>query len=178
MAPLLAAFPDAPISRAIVAAADDTLTAIDYLKRNDRRLRLDMSRLGVVGSSAGAITANHVAYVLDDHGIRGRRIAFVGSLWGGILAAAPEGRGDVWAVQLERGEPALFVVHGDADRTVPVRLSDDLFARVRTPGVTGEYHRIAGGGHGYAQSRFFMANVGRGQTPFDRLLRFAGAELR
>jgi acetyl esterase/lipase len=176
--PLLAALPEAPISRAIAASADDTLTAIDYLKRNARRLRLDMGRLGLVGSSAGAITANHVAYVLNDHGIRGRPIKFVGSLWGGILVRPPEGRGNAAAVQLERGEPAFFAVHGDRDRTVPVQLSDDLFARARDKRVPVEYHRVQGGAHGFPGSRFFTANVGRGQTPFDRLLRFAGAELR
>ena len=177
MAPLVAAMPDAPFSRAAVSASDDTLTAIDYLRRNARALRIDKSRMGLVGSSAGAITADHIAYVLDDHGIRGRPIKFVGSLWGGILVPPAEGRGIVAAVQLERGEPPLFAVHGDADQTVPVALSDSLFARARAQRVRAEYHRIEGGTHGYAGAKFFSEKVARDQTSLDRLLRFAGAAL-
>ena len=169
--PLLDALPDQPRSRAIVAAVDDTLTAIDYLRRNARKLRIDARRLGLVGSSAGAVTADHVAYTLDDHGIRGRRIRFVGSLWGGILVSPG-------AAQLERGEPALFAHHGDADRTVPVQLSDRLVERARAQRVRREYHRVAGAGHGYPGSRFFTAEVRDGQTSFGRLLRFGRLALR
>jgi para-nitrobenzyl esterase len=166
VAGLAADMPKVPLFTAMTAAVDDTLTAMRYLRANARRLRIDMDRLGLIGSSAGAITADHVGYALDDHDMRRRKVRFVASLWGGIFA--PPG-----AAQLERREPALFAVHGDADPTVPVELDDQLVARARRQRVPNEYHRIAGGGHGYDGSRFFTEQVVGSQTPFDRLLRFA-----
>ena len=172
---LLAKAPGAPVYRAMVAAVDDTLTAVSWLRRNAGRLRLDVARLGLVGGSAGAITADHVAYALDDAGVRGPRVRFVGDLWGGIFIPADQRAA---AAQLERGEAQLFAVHGDADRTVPVTFDDALVARARAVGVRAEYHRIPGGGHGFAGTGFFTRRVTGGQTPFRRLLGFATRAVR
>src|SRR5262245_12142321 len=101
------------------AAVDDTLTAIAYLRTHAKNLGIDPDRMGVAGSSAGAVTADHVAYTLDDHGIAPPHLRFAGSLWGGIFAPAPT-RGADPVTQLGKGEPALFAVHGDADPVVPV----------------------------------------------------------
>lgn len=173
--PLLAEAPGAPVYRAMAAAVDDTLTAVSWLRRNARRLRLDVARLGLIGGSAGAITADHVAYALDDAGVRGPRVRFVGDLWGGIFIPADQRAA---AAQLERGEAQLFAVHGDADRTVPVTFDDALVARARAVGVRAEYHRIPGGGHGFAGTGFFSRRVTGGQTPFRRLLAFATRAVR
>jgi acetyl esterase/lipase len=88
--PLLDGLPRGDESAGLAAAVDDTLTAADYLNDHATELNLDISRLGVIGSSDGAVTADHVAYVLDDYGIPGPRVTLAGSLWGGILAAPPE----------------------------------------------------------------------------------------
>lgn len=159
-----------PVFRGIVAAVDDTLTAVGWLRRHARRLRID-GRLGLVGSSAGAFTANHVAYALDDYGVDGPRVRFVGNLWGGI--ALPVG-----ASAVERRDARLFAVHGTADRTVGIGLGDALVARARAVGVPAEYHRVEGGGHGYAGSGFFTREVAPGRTAFDRLRAFAERALR
>ena len=171
VARLAADMPKVPLFRAMTAAIDDTLTATDYLRAHAKKLGIDIRRLGLIGSSAGAITADHVGYVLDDHGVKRPPVRFVASLWGGILA--PGG-----PAQLERGEAALFAVHGDADPTVPVTLDDQLVARARRQHVRNEYHRIQGGAHGYDRSGFFTLEVVGSQTPFDRLLRFANMALR
>ena len=172
---LLAEAPAAPVYRAMVAAVDDTLTAVSWLRRNATRLRLDVGRLGLIGGSAGAITADHVAYALDDVGVRGPRVRFVGSLWGGIFIPPDQ---PAAAEQLERGEARLFAVHGDADTTVPVTFDDALAARARAVGVRTEYHRIPGGRHGFPATGFFTRPVTGGQTPFRRLLGFATRALR
>jgi acetyl esterase/lipase len=177
IARLTAALPRQSFFTGVLAAVDDTLTVTRYLERNARRLRVDRRRIGLVGTSAGALTANHVAYTLDDHGIKGPRIRFVGSLWGGIVVPPPKpARGGV--NQLERGEAALFAVHGDKDPTAPVALSDQLTARARAQEVRTAYHRIAGGTHGFAGTRFFTRKVAGSQTALDRLVAFARAELR
>jgi acetyl esterase/lipase len=174
VAPLLGGLPEGDRSRAVVAAVEDTLKAIRFLRRRADRLRIDPARIGLVGTSAGAITADHVAYVLDDYGIRRPKIRFVGSLWGGILIGSRGGGNP--AEQLERGEAALFAAHGDRDPTLSVALSDQLVERARAQRVPHEYHRIAGGGHG--PPRFFTEPVAGDDTAFDRLLAFARTHLR
>jgi acetyl esterase/lipase len=168
--PLLDALPDIPIRAAVVAAADDTLTALRFLRAHARQLRIDPDRLGLIGASAGAITADQVAYALDDLGIAVPRIRFVGSLWGGIP--------DVLGAQgLRRGEAPLFSVHGDADPTVPVAWEDALQARARAQGVRAVYDRVPGGAHGYGGTQFFTRDTGRGLTAYERLLAFAEQHL-
>ena len=82
VARVAAAAPDRPVFDGMVAAVDDTLTALDWLRDRDRaaRLGVDRARIGLVGGSAGAITAGHVAYALDDIGVAAPRIRFVGDL--------------------------------------------------------------------------------------------------
>jgi acetyl esterase/lipase len=173
---LTAAAPDLPVFTAMVAAVDDTLTALDWLQAHARRIGVDARRIGLVGGSAGAITADHVAYALDDFGVAAPRIRFVGDLWGGVFLKAPSAA--TGAAQLERGEARLFCVHGTADRTVPVTLDDALVARARAVGVPVEYDRIDGAGHGFANTGFFVRDVTAGMTPYERLLRFATRALR
>ena len=178
VARVAAAAPDFPVFSGMVAAVDDTLTALDWLRDHDRaaRLGVDRNRIGLVGGSAGAITAGHVAYALNDIAVPAPRIRFVGDLWGGLFLTAP-GAGS-GAAQLERGEAALFAVHGSGDRTVPVDLDDALVARARSVGVRTEYHRIPGAGHGFGAIGFFTRNVAGDETAYERLLRFARVALR
>lgn len=178
VAPAAAAVPlAAPLFNGMVTAIDDALRATKWLRGHSRRLRVHPRRLGIAGGSAGAITADHVAYALDDLGIKAPRFRFVGDLWGGIfipLADGPEAAAD----QLERGEAALFAVHGSADSVVPVVFDDLLVARAEEVGVPVEYHRIEGAGHGFGPTGFLTGEVAPGETAFDRMLDFAQDALR
>lgn len=166
--------PSADFSRAAVTTVEDTLTAIRYLRGHARRLGIDPGRIGLVGGSAGAITADHIAYVLDDYGIEPPKISFVGSLWGAILIQSRDG-GNA-ASQLEEGEAPLFAAHGDRDPSIPVEMSDDLVARARAQHVPSEYVRISGGGHD--PPTFFTGGVSGKETGLQRLVAFAVAQLR
>jgi acetyl esterase/lipase len=177
VAALIDAVPAVPTAPAQVAAIEDTLTAIDYLREHAKRWRVDPDRIGLIGSSAGAFTVDAVAYALDDHDIAAPEVAFVGSLWGGLILAAPGGSEAQPVDQVEAGEAALFAVHGDADSTVPVAQSDVLVAAADAAGIPNEYHRIPRGGHGYLPSGFVDRLVAGNQTAFDRLLAFAEARL-
>ena len=170
VAPLLRGLPRSPIRRAVVAAVDDTLTAIGFLRRNAGRFGLDPARVGLVGASAGAMTAAHVAYVLDDYGIARPPLRFVGELWGGILIGKP--------AQLAPGDAPLFAVHGTGDRAVAVSFSDALVRRANEVGVAAEYVRVPGGGHGFRASGFFTWQGADGLTPYTRLVRFARSALQ
>jgi len=167
------AYPDAP---AVAAAVQDALTAVDYLRHNASKLRIRTSRLGLLGSSAGAVTVDSVAYTAPGYGIRVPRLRFVASLWGGMIVPAPGGRPAITG--LRRGAPPLFLVHGDADKTVPVALSDAMYARARDQRVAAEYYRIAGAGHGWSASRIYTQRTPGGQTVFDRMVDYAVGRLR
>ena len=119
VAPLVKGGTPENFSRGAVAAVEDTLKAIRFLRRRAKRLHIDPTRIGLVGGSAGAITSDHIAYVLDDYGIKQPIIRFVGSLWGGVLIGAPNGGSP--PSQLEKGEAALFAAHGDRDPTFRCR---------------------------------------------------------
>jgi para-nitrobenzyl esterase len=172
VAPVTAAVPDVPIFVAAVAAVDDTLTALDWLQDHAKQLRIRRKGFGLVGESAGAITAAHVAYTLDDFGVAAPQFRFVADLWGGIIFDI-----GALATQLEAGEAPLFVVHGTADNVVPAFLDDRLVARAREVGVPVEYHRIEGAGHGARATGFFTREVLPGQTAFERMLDFAEKHL-
>jgi fermentation-respiration switch protein FrsA (DUF1100 family) len=120
------------------------------------------------------MTADHIAYVLDDYGITRVPITFVASLWGGIVIASPDGKNA--ATQLDTGEAPLYAAHGELDRIVPVSLSDQLVARAAEQGVQYEYHRLKGVGH--EPEEFYTEPVTNGQTSFDRMLNFAVAKSR
>ena len=164
------AYPDAD---AVAAAAEDAGSALDYLRRNASRLGVRTSRIGLLGSSAGAVTVDNVAYVAPNYGIRVPKLRFVASLWGGMIVPTPGGRAAV--NNLGRGDPPLFLVHGDADRTVPVGFSDAMSARARSVKVPAEYHRLAGAGHGWSIASRPTAS---GQSVFDRLIDYAARRLR
>lgn len=147
--PLLPALLAALLSAAIAAAVDDTLTATDYLRAHARGLGIDIRRLGLVGSSAGAITADQVAYVLDDHGIRGPRLRFAASLWGGLIVARRRDGAGSRRSSSSAGSPPCSPCPA-----TPIR-------RSRSRSTTSFTRRV----------------VGR-QTSFDRLLMFARTALR
>jgi acetyl esterase/lipase len=173
VARVAAALPKAPVFGAMTAAVDDTLSALHYVTAHRAELGVDPHALGLIGSSAGAITVDHVAYALDDHHVDRPTIRFVASLWGGMFVTPPAGKGGLAANQLEQREAALFAVHGDADNQVPVELDDQLVARAKAEHVPAEYYRVPGGGHGYVASQFFTRKVVGDDTAFDRLIEFA-----
>lgn len=168
--------PEYPEPPAVAAASQDALSALEYLRGHASKLRIRTSRLGLVGSSAGAVTVDNVGYVAPNYGIRVPRLRFVASLWGGLIVPAPGGKPAV--TNLGRGDPPLFLVHGDADRTVPVQLSDAMFARAQAERVSAEYYRIAGGGHAWTPSGIYTQRTPSGRTVYDRLIDFAVGRLR
>jgi len=168
--------PGYPDPGAVAAATQDTLTAVDYLRGRAKSLRLRTSRIGLVGSSAGAVTVDNVGYVAANYGLRVPKLRFVASLWGGLIVPAPRAKQAV--TNIRRGDPPLFLVHGDADRTVPVQLSDAMYARARAERVPAEYYRTAGKAHGWAGSGIFTERTPAGPTIFDRMIDFAAGRLR
>ncbi|NNE75291.1 MAG: alpha/beta hydrolase, partial [Acidimicrobiales bacterium] len=151
--------------KGFVAAIDDTLTAIDFLHQRD-----DVFAPWTIlwGSSAGAITSLNVAYILDDFGIEGPRIAAVIDLWGGFYATpdGPPFEGP--------NEPPLFIVHGTADPTVPYALTENIVNWQAQVGNPVEVHAIVGAGHGV---NMFTNEASPGVSLYQRSVDFLDEQL-
>jgi len=46
-------------------------------------------------------------------------------------------------------DPPFLVVHGDRDGTVPIAQAESLVAALKAAGVSVQYLRVEGGGHGF-----------------------------
>lgn len=141
-------------------AAEDAYAAHRWLLANTA---VDPERMFIGGASAGAVSALTLAFSADDFGIPDPpRFLGVVDLWGLIFQLD----------HVEAGEAAIFIVHGDADATVPFVLSEQLVARATDVGVPFELHRVPGADHGFANVPFFTDGPEPGVTYLDRLVLF------
>ncbi len=138
------------VQRSMNAAAQDAAKALRWLRANAASFNLDPGRIAIGGSSAGAITSLFSAYQEADTIGPNAEVSVVLDLWGGMYGA--ESLVDV-------GDPPVFIVHGTADPTVPVELSEDLVSQLQASAVDYRYFPIEDAGHG-PWSRFFNDQVG------------------
>lgn len=115
--------PERPLASALVAALDDTLTALEYLHA---RPDVDSSQTVLWGNSAGAITAAYVGYAMDDFDIDSPPVSAVISNSGGFIDgvdAAAEFIDD------DGSEGAIFMTHATGDSVVPFALAQAIVDR-------------------------------------------------
>ena len=162
--------PRYPLS-AIVA---DTRRAVRFIRQHAGEYGVDPSRIGVFGSSAGGQLALLLGTTADSGDPsaseavlrESSRVAAVVAFfpptdlarWGTqpIRQAFPAMRlTDAEAAEYSpirfvspRAAPAL-IVHGDADRTVPIVEGETMHAALTNAGVPASFMRIAGAGHGF-----------------------------
>jgi acetyl esterase/lipase len=153
------------------AAMDDTLTAIDWLNGQAQSRQLDLSRLVLMGGSAGAIDSLHTAYALDDLGIPVRRIAAVLDFWGAFNLDDTNVASD-GVVFMEKREPPVFIVHGTADVEVPILYGYAIFARAKQVKVPSHLIVVPDGRHGFNNINIFTTLANRNETIFQRSVRF------
>jgi acetyl esterase/lipase len=134
--------PGAACANAALAAKHDAQAAVRWMRSRDSRLRIDKSRVGIGGSSAGGVTALLVGTGADDVGDSGNpgersSVGATVSISGG-LPGRPRIDG--------RDAPALFF-HGTNDPTVPydwARANADAYAQAGVPVVL---ETLTGAGH-------------------------------
>lgn len=158
------------------AAVQDARCAMAWVAREADRYRLDPGRVVVMGSSAGghlALLAGmmgaksdidlpacgpvpRAAAIVDFYGPSDLRPESVGAWhspsinkWIGEGADAAALAARMSPVTLvHKGQPPVFIVHGDADDVVPIQSSKLLKEALDRAGVPSEFHIVPGGGHG------------------------------
>jgi dienelactone hydrolase len=127
---------------AALEAKHDAQAAIRWLRANAAAHRIDAGRIGIGGSSAGAVTATLVGLFSEDVGSSGNpgfpsTVGGFQSLSGGLPNALFAGPGDA---------PGLLIA-GTADGVVPYQWSADTAAALTNAGVLNFLLRLNGAGH-------------------------------
>ena len=134
-------------SNAIAAAVEDGIAAINWAKRNEKLYNIDSGQIVLMGSSAGAIAANLMAYVADDlvpnYDLKLRGVV---SISGEILG------GEKF---IDKDDPPIFLVHSAKDPYVSVESADLMKSQMSVLGLYSPYARLEGTGHSLASISFY-----------------------
>lgn len=124
-------------SRAIALAQEDGLEAIRWVRAHAGEYGINPERIGIMGFSAGGMTAMNVATAYD----AGSRPDFVGVIYG----AAPER-------PVPKDAPPVFIAVA-ADDGILAHASVPIFEDWRAAGKSAELHVYAAGEHGFGMRR-------------------------
>ncbi len=160
------------------AAVEDTRCALVYLIKNARALNIDVNKIVIMGGSAGGHLAlmggllgnDHrfdsncagaenikVAAIIDKYGITdvwdwgyGTNVTSKSATrWLGDKASDKKFAASVSPITyVNKNSPPVFIVHGDADPTVPYQQSVELHKKLKDAGVVTEFITVPGGQHG------------------------------
>jgi acetyl esterase/lipase len=160
------------------AAVEDTRCALIYLIKNAKALNIDANKIVIMGGSAGGHLAlmggllgnNHlfdtncpgvenikVAAIIDKYGITdvwdwayGKDIRSKSATnWLGNKAKDSSFATSVSPIHyITKNSPPVFIVHGDADPTVPYQQSVALHKKLVEANVKTEFITVPGGLHG------------------------------
>ncbi|HQV61849.1 MAG TPA: alpha/beta hydrolase [Chitinophagaceae bacterium] len=160
------------------AAVEDTRCALIYLIKNAAALNIDVNRIVIMGGSAGGHLALmggllgndyrfdgncpgvqniKVAAIIDKYGITdvwdwgyGKNLTSKSATrWLGDKANDKEFAMSVSPVNyVTKNSPPIFIVHGNADPTVPYQQSVELYKKLQELGVQSEFITVEGGLHG------------------------------
>jgi acetyl esterase/lipase len=160
------------------AAVQDARCALIYLIKNAKQLNIDVNRIVVMGGSAGGHLALMAGVLGNDHrfdnncpGADNIKIAAIidkygitdvwdwaygpnltsksATQWLGSKAKDEAFAKSVSPIYyVTKNSPPIFIVHGDADPTVPYQESVALHKKLQEVGVTTKFITIPGGLHG------------------------------
>ena len=158
----------------MIAAMEDSLKAIAWLKNYAQEQAFEISALGLLGGSAGAVTALNVGYGLDDYGFSVPEFKVVVNHWGNLAIDTDSSKPSITA-----DEAALISVHGTEDPTVLYSGSVDIHARADEIGLTNELITSEGAAHGFSENRLWGSESfeGSGYTKGERVLNFVNASM-
>lgn len=145
----------------------DCKTAVRWLRTNAERLQIDPDHIGVIGGSAGGHLAAMIGLTsgeLDPPGEGSTRVQCAVDLYGPVLCfekrdismfrktrvEAPElyKQADP-RTHIDKGDPPLLILHGTADKTVPVADSEALAAAMQAAGAVYQIEIIPDAPHSF-----------------------------
>ncbi len=153
--------------RAINAAAQDAAKAARWLRQNAKTYNIDPSRIGIVGSSAGAITSLFTA--CQDADILGpdAEIGVVIDLWGAMY-----GHENL----IDADTAAIFIAHGTNDRIVPYSQTEALTDHLDDIKHPYALYPLSGARHGPWER--FYSDIVDDKTIFQHSVEFAFKHLK
>jgi acetyl esterase/lipase len=141
------------------AQIEDSKAAIRWLRANAKKYGVDPERVGVAGASAGGYLAALLGTAGDAMELEGKggnegqssRVQAVLDIFGptGIRNGNP--KRDNVLNYVGKESPPFLIVHGDADKTVPIAASERLNEALKKAGVYVNFVVIQGAGHGGPQ---------------------------
>ncbi len=160
------------------AAVEDTRCMLIYLIKNAKALNIDPNKIIIMGGSAGGHLALMGGLLANDHrfdtnclGVENIKVAAIidkygiadvwdwtygpehksssPKLWLGDKANDDAFIKSVSPVSyVTKDSPPIFIVHGNADPTVPYQQSVDLYKKLQELGVKSQFITVEGGLHG------------------------------
>lgn len=160
------------------AAVEDARCALIYLVKNAAALNIDPAKIVVMGGSAGGHLALMAGLLENDHrfdshcpGTENVKVAAIidkygvtdvwdwgygpiktsksATAWLGDKAKDQKFAASVSPItHVKKTSPPVFIVHGDADPTVPYQQSVELHKKLQAAGVTTRFITVEGGLHG------------------------------
>jgi acetyl esterase/lipase len=166
----------------VADAVDDVTIANRYIHEHAREWGVDPSRLGVTGGSAGG----HLSLVLGNNGTDASNrmravVAYYPPVdlreWRGPSERFPaldfpeqDGERISPILQVSPDDPPTLLIHGTADRTVPIGHSERAHEAFRHAGVQTDYIVMEGAGHGFQGEQAAQATAARVRWFQDHLL--------
>lgn len=176
------------------AAIEDVRCALIYLVKNSKELNIDVHKIVIMGGSAGghlALMAGllqddsrfdtncplnkqfTIAAIIDKYGLADLTSLLDSrsvKLWLGENAVNTKFVQSVSPIYyVTKSSPPTFIVHGDADPTVPYQQSAELHKKFQSAGVKTVFITVPGGAHGKF-SKEKNSEINRAIAEFLRLL--------
>jgi len=164
----------------VAEAVDDVTLANHYIHVHAAEWGVDVDRLGVTGGSAGG----HLSLVLGNNGEKGDRIAAVVAYYPPVDLRAWRGPSERFPaldypeedadrispiLQVTADDPPTLLIHGTADRTVPVSHSERAYAAFQEVRVETDLIIMEGAGHGFRGEQADQATEARVKWFVDHL---------
>jgi acetyl esterase/lipase len=143
------------------AQIEDCKAAIRWLRANAKKYNLDPDHIGVIGASAGG----HLAALLGTSGdvkeLEGKggnadqssHVQAVVDLFGPTAIPSGDRRLGSVLTHLTKDSAPFLIVHGDEDKTVPIRTSERLNEALKKANVEVTFLKKEKAGHGGAAFR-------------------------
>jgi acetyl esterase/lipase len=129
--------------RALRQARYDAQAAVRWMRRYHRVNRVDRRKIAMMGTSAGAITALHVAYNSSDRGTSGNR-GYRSDVQAVVSYAGATVRHDF----MDDGDAPVLMLHGTDDPIVPHKAAVRTCDAALASGLSCDMHAYESAGHG------------------------------